>query len=95
MHAVIRSYTGASQLITEVERKRQDAEAMLRGIEGFVSYYAIRTGDTMTVVAFFDSQAGAAESTRRASAWVKENLPGASISPPQVVEGDVFVHFGR
>jgi hypothetical protein len=40
-----------------------------------------------------EGQAGTQESTRRASEWVKTNLPGASIGAPQIVKGETFVQF--
>jgi hypothetical protein len=95
MYAVIRRYTGASALIAELERKRQDVEEMISGVEGFKAYYAVRSGDSLTTITVCESQAGAEESTRRSAAWVKENLPAVSMGPPQVVGGDVIVHFGR
>jgi hypothetical protein len=95
MHAVIRRYSGASALVTEMKRKGTEVEAIIREVSGFVAYYAVGSGDALTTVTICDTEAGTTESTRRAAAWVKENLPGASMAPPQVAGGDVFLHFAR
>ena len=93
MHAVVRSYTGASALMKEMTQKSKDIEKLLKDVPGFKAYYAVGAGDKVTTVTVCDDQAGTTESTRRAAAWVKENLTGVSISPPQVTDGNVFVNF--
>jgi hypothetical protein len=96
MYAVVRRYPGASQLFDELARRQADVEAVIRGVPGFVAYTLLRAGDgggaTVTVC---EDQAGAEESTRRAAAWVRENVPAAAGSPPEVTAGEVLYHFGR
>lgn len=91
MYAVIRSYTGASELMDEMMAKRDDVERVMMGVPGARAYYAVRTGDGLTAIGICDDKAGADASTRAAAEWVKENLPGASIGAPTVIEGDVFL----
>mgnify|MGYP006289041855 CR=1 FL=1 len=93
MHAVIRSYTGASKLIDEMERKRKDVEKEISGVSGFRAYYAVRDGGTLTAVTICETKAGLKESTQRAADWVKRNLPKVSIGAPKVAEGEVFLRF--
>jgi hypothetical protein len=95
MYAVIRRYTGASKLIDELARKRADVEKLMTGVPGFVAYYAARAGDGLTSVTICDDKAGVEESTRRAAGWVRENLPGASMSAPEVTGGEVFLDFKK
>ena len=59
-----------------------------------MAYYALRAGDGNVTVTVCEDRAGTRESTRRAAAWVKDNLPAPG-GPPEVVEGDVEVHFAR
>lgn len=40
-----------------------------------------------------EDKAGTDESVRRAAEWVRANLSGASISPPEISEGDIFLGF--
>ncbi len=91
MYAVIRSYTGASELIDEMMAKRDDVERVMMGVPGYRAYYAVHTGDGLTAVSICDDKAGADASTRAAAEWVKENLPGTSLGTPTVAEGDVFL----
>jgi len=95
MHAVIRTYTGASSLIAEMERRSSEIEALITGVPGFTAYYAVRSGDGLSTITICDSEAGTQESTQRAAAWVKSNLPAIALSPPKVTSGNVFVHFGQ
>ena len=96
MYAVVRRYSGAAQLIDELARRQADVEAVIRAVPGFVAYTLIRSGDgggaSITVC---EDQAGVAESTRRAAAWVRENVPAAVGSPPEVTEGEVVYRFDR
>ena len=96
MYAVVRRYSGATQLIDELARRQADVEAVIRPVPGFVAYTLIRSGDgggaSITVC---EDQAGAAESTQRAAAWVRENVPAAAGSPPEVTEGEVVFRFER
>ncbi|MER3438307.1 MAG: hypothetical protein C4346_12385 [Chloroflexota bacterium] len=93
MNAVLRQYTGASALIDQLARKHQDVQALLESIPGFLAYYAVRASDNLTTVTVCESQEGAEESTKRAAALIKENLPGLTMAAPRVTEGDVFISF--
>jgi hypothetical protein len=92
MYAVLRRY--ADRAVLEAIAARQaDVEAVLRGVPGFVAYYALRSGEGGVTVTLCQDQAGTAESTRRAAAWVRENVSAAAGSPPEVTEGEVFIDF--
>ena len=94
MYAVLRRYQGGSAPVIEaIIPRRAEVEQILRGVPGFVAYYAVRTGDGGVTVTVCQDQAGTAESTRRAAAWVRENLPDAAGSPPEVTEGEVVINF--
>jgi len=95
MHAVVRQYAGGAALADALAGRTQEVEDLLRGVPGFVAYYAIRAGDGLTTITVADDQAGTEESSRRAAAWVKDNMTGTTVSPPDVAGGDVFIQFGR
>ena len=93
MYAVVRRYQGASQLFEELARPERQADItqVLRGVPGFVDYYLIRSANGGASVTVCQDQAGTQESTRRAAAWVRENVPAAAGSPPEITEGEVLV----
>ena len=95
MHAVIRHYRGNAQFFDELERRTDEVEQVIRGVPGFVSYVLVRTADGGFSVGVFEDESGAAESTRVAADWVRQNLPQLTVSPPEVIEGGVILHFGR
>ena len=95
MSGVVRRYTGASGLFDTLARSQPDVERLLRGVPGFVAYYAIRSGDGGATVTICEDRAGTEESTRVAAAWVRQNVPAAAGSPPEVIEGEAILHFGE
>ncbi len=95
-HVVIRRWSGAAQLMAEMERRRDEAEQLIRGVPGFGAYYAVRTGaNELVSITVCDDRAGTDESTRRAREWVQQNIPGIAMSPPEVIEGETFIEFWR
>jgi heme-degrading monooxygenase HmoA len=93
MYVVVRQYEGASPLADAMAERADDVKELLTGVEGFVAYHAARDGDTVTTVSVCRDRAGAEETTRRAAAWVQENLPGTTVSPPRVGTGEAFLSF--
>lgn len=91
MFAVTRSYTGAAALIEAMEQRPSEVEGIMTTVPGFVSYTAVRSGDSLTTITVCDDQAGADETTRRAAQWVRDNLPDAKITPDTVRSGEVFI----
>jgi hypothetical protein len=94
MHVVIRSYSGASSVISEMVKRSEEVEKLISSVEGFIHYYALGSGDHLTTVTICEGAAGTAESTRRAAAFIKETLPSLTLAPPRVTSGDPFVQFG-
>ena len=96
MHAVIRHYRGNSQLFDELERRTDEVETVIRGVSGFVSYYLVRTEDGGGFsVSVFEDKAGTDESTRVAADWVRQNVPQAAGSSPEVIEGRVVLQMSK
>jgi hypothetical protein len=81
MHVVIRRYSGAAQLMGEMERRKD---------------YAVRSGaDVLVTITVCDDRAGTDESNRLAREWVQQNVPGVSMGPPEVIDGQAFIEFWR
>jgi heme-degrading monooxygenase HmoA len=95
MHVVVRHYKGSSKLIDELIQRRQDVEDLIRGVEGFVAYYLIKTSDGGASISVFADRAGTEESTRRAAAYLKENLEGVAAGPPEVIDGEAVIQFAK
>ena len=95
MHVVVRSYSGqgASDLFDAMEQRADDVKELITGVPGFVSYAAFRSGDGVMTVTACDDKAGTDESSSRAAAWIKENVTGASVDPPDITEGSTFLQF--
>jgi hypothetical protein len=94
MHATIRNYSGNRELADALVANEGEVKRLISGIDGFRAYYLVRTseGDTASV-SVFDDSSGAEESTRVAADWIRENLSDLSVSPPQVVAGEVVISF--
>ena len=96
MNAVIRHYRGNSQLFDVLERRTDEVEKVIRGVSGFVSYYLVRTEDGGGfTVSVFEDKTGTDESIRVAADWVRQNVPQAAGSPPEVIEGRVVLHMSK
>jgi hypothetical protein len=94
MYAVMRRYTGAGALADAMVQRRQEVTDLLKSVPGFRSYHALRTSEgNIATITICDDQAGTEESSRRAAGWVRENLSGASISPPEITQGEVYIDF--
>ena len=95
MHTVVRHYKGNSLLFDEIVKRASDVESIIRGVDGFVAYYLVRTSDGGFSVSVFDDEAGTVESTQRAAAYLKENLSEVAGAPPELIEGETIMHFNR
>jgi hypothetical protein len=94
MYAVVRSYSGqgASELFDLLGQREEDVKALISGVPGFVSYAAVRDGDGGVTVTVCEDKAGTDESSRRAAAWVNENV-SATADPPAITEGNTLLQF--
>ncbi len=91
MYSVIRRYNvreGMAQQV--VDRVNAEFVPMLREAAGFVSYALINPGDgTLMSVSVFADRAGADESTRSASEWVREHIGRMVGNSPVILSGEV------
>lgn len=93
MFAVVRQYTGVSELIDEMHQRHAEVEEILSSVDGMKAYYAVRNGDALTTITICEDHEGTEESTARAAAWVRDNLPDLVASAPEVSDGEVFLTF--
>jgi hypothetical protein len=93
MHGVLRHYTLDAKNVEEVIRRiAQGGVPIIKAISGFVAYAITDVGHGHLVTySVYESKAGTEESTKRAAAWVKENIASMLPNPPRVVEGDIRV----
>ncbi len=80
-------------MIDELVGRRKDVEELIRGVDGFVAYYLIKTANGGASISVFENEAGTAESNKRAAAFIKENLAGVGSGPPNVIEGQSVIDF--
>jgi len=92
MYTVLRRYSDHT-VIDAVVAQHADVEKLLRGVTGFVAYYAVRTGTGGVTITVCQDKAGTTESTRRAAEWVRQNISAAAGSPPEVTEGETVINF--
>jgi hypothetical protein len=98
MYAIIRRYTMKSgavdpNMMDDLKRQTEDEFApIVQEIRGFHSYYMMTVGDReLVTVGVFDDRTGAAESTRRATEFVKTLPIKDQLGSPEVIEGDLLV----
>ncbi len=90
MYAVVRNYSGASNIFDELESKKDDVERVIRGVPGLVSYTLFRTTDGGVSVTVCQDKAGTDESVKVAAEWIRANITGGS-NPPSISEGSTIL----
>jgi hypothetical protein len=93
MYAVIRAYSGNSELADTLAEREDDIRRLIGGIDGFKAYYLLKLPEGTSTISVFEDQAGAEESSRVAAEWLAENLPDLNVAAPYVTAGDVLVTF--
>jgi len=93
MYAVIRAYTGNSDLADKLAEHEEDIRGVIGGISGFKAYYLLKLPEGTSTISIFEDQEGAEESSRAAAAWLAENLPDLNVAAPYVTAGNVLVGF--
>ena len=94
MYVVVRRYTGASKLVEAMVGRQAEIKDLISSVPGFRAYYAVDTGNGgVATVTACDDQAGTTESSRRAAEWVRSNVSGVTIAPPEISEGETYINF--
>jgi hypothetical protein len=96
MHATVRRYEGVDKTRTAELTKKVDETLVpsLSKLPGFSGYFLIKAeNDVMTSIGLFDNSTQAADSTRIASQWIRdEKLESVLPNPPKVTDGEVVAH---
>jgi hypothetical protein len=79
-------------LIKELDSKQAEVRTLISDGPGFISYYALRDGEALATVTVCQSRADAEESTRRTAQWMRDNMAGVRVTPPEAYGGEVFIH---
>ena len=93
MYAVIRAYTGNSDLADKLVEHEEDVRRVISGINGFKAYYLLKLAEGTSTISVFEDQEGAEESNRAAAVWLAENLPDLKVAAPYVTAGNVLIGF--
>lgn len=73
MYAAVRQYQVHPEETEELARRvREGFLPLLDQIPGFRAYYLVDGGQEITTISVFEDAAGAAESTRQAEGWVRQ-----------------------
>ncbi len=90
MYATIRIYKDAEGLADAVAEHKAEIVGLFREIDGFRSYYIVKTGPaSATSITVCDDQAGAEASNKLASDYIAANLSHLKVSAPEVHVGEV------
>ena len=65
---------------------------IIKEVAGFQEYYLVETAEGVISISVIADQAGAEESTLRATDWVQQNLADMFAGPPTVTTGTVWMH---
>ena len=94
MYATVRIYASENGLVAGMLGHQESVKSAISAVAGFKAYYMVATSDGGAAsITVSDDQAGADESNRAAAAWIAENLPGLSITPPAISAGEVALSF--
>ena len=90
MYATIRIYGEAEGLADAVAENKADILGRFREIDGFRSYYMVKTGPvSATSITVCDDQAGAEATNELARDYIATNFTNLSIGAPEVHVGEV------
>jgi quinol monooxygenase YgiN len=94
MYVAVRRYQVKPGSIAEIaQRANASLLPIIRSTPGFLAYYAVDSGnDTIVTFSVFEDQAGAEESTRRATDWVRQNVAPFVVGAPEISGGETFAH---
>ena len=93
MYVVVRHYRASPALIDELVKLRDEVQATIESVPGFVAYYLVRTADGGASISIFEDKEGTDETSRRAAAFIGEKLPEIAASAPELIEGEAVIQF--
>lgn len=96
MYVTLRKYSPPSPLSREVVDElthliQDEFLPLLQEIPGFHGYYAVRGGEReFMTVSIFETETGAAESTRRSAEFRRTHSLPVELGEPEVLQGEVI-----
>ena len=93
MHVVTRIYSGhgAKELVDLVLKHKDEVTSLMRGVQGFVSYVVVKTGDQWMTATICHDKSGCDASVRIARDWIAKNASSTGVAAPQISEGEVLL----
>ena len=79
------------ELMDVLERNNAEVERLIRAVQGFVSFFLVRTASGGFSVSVFQDKAGTDESVRVAREWIAKNAANLGAAPPAISEGTVIL----
>ena len=80
-------------MIDKIVAGREEIQRLIGGVQGFVSYTLVRTGDGFVTVTVCKEKAGTDESVTVARDWIAANASDIGAPAPAVSEGAVDLSF--
>jgi hypothetical protein len=91
VYATIRRYSGNADLANQLAARKDEVIALISGVPGYRAYYLVQAGDDTISVTVCDDESGTQRSNEVAAGWIRENMPEAASSPPEVSAGEVVL----
>src|SRR6266567_4012782 len=93
MYATVRRYEGVTNPQEAARQVNEGFVPLISQVPGFLAYYWVDAGGSVMVsTSVFEDQAGAEESNRRATDYIRQNLAALLPNPPQITAGEVVAH---
>jgi hypothetical protein len=89
MHATIRRYAGNAGLADQLAARKDEIVSVIGDVPGLRAYYLVKAGNDTISVTVCDDEAGTSRSSEVAAGWLRENMPDAASSSPEVMSGEV------
>ncbi len=92
MFAAIRRYeTNPASVKELIQKINTEFVPLISKSPGFIAYHVVDAGKgVIASISFFETEAGAQESTTQAANWVR-SIRGLLPGPPQVTAGNIVV----
>jgi hypothetical protein len=91
MYAVVRSHRARAELADVLISHATDVERVISAIEGFKTYYLVRTAEGAVSFSVYEDERGAEESNSAVARWIREHLPAIAGIAPQITGRQVVI----
>jgi hypothetical protein len=93
MYCTVRRYAGVPNPSAAARQVKESFVPLIYQIPGFVAYYWVDAGGgVMVSTSVFQNKAGADESNRKATEWIRDDRASLLPNPAQVTAGEVVAH---